>query len=83
MQPDKTLARHLLAILERVGAQTIEERALKVELETVADRPITSHDYADLLEACRSQGWVMARYDQWGDRRWWISESGRTIRAGM
>jgi hypothetical protein len=81
--PDKPLVRHLLGILIRIGAQTIEHAALKAELEAAADRPLSTQAYAELLDWCQGQGLILSRFDQFGDRRWWLTESGRTVHAGM
>jgi len=81
--PDKPLVRHLLSILLRIGPQTIEHAALKAEVEAAADRPLSTQAYAELLDFARSQGWIQQRYDDFASRRWWLTESGKTIHAGM
>ena len=81
--PDRPLVRHLLGILLRIGPQTIEHAALKAELESAADRPLSTASYGELLAWCESKGWISDRFDAFGDKRWWLTESGKTIHAGM
>lgn len=81
--PDKALVRHLLAILHRIGPAGVEERALVVELETAADRPLPTQEAKDAILFGRDRGWVASRVDDFFATRWWLTEAGKTMHASL
>ena len=83
MTPDKVLIKHLLAILNRIGPAGIEENALITELDIAACRPLTRQQAIDTIVFCADKGWTGSRRDDFDQTRIWLTESGKTILAGM
>lgn len=81
--PDVTLIRHTLGILRRIGPAGLEETALMTEMEVAHARPLTTAAARDTLIYCADRGWTSSRRDDFDRTIHWITESGKTILAGM
>jgi hypothetical protein len=81
--PDIALFRHTLGILRRIGPAGLEETALMTEMEVAHGRPLTTQAAKDALIACADKGWIKNRRDDFDRTIHWITETGKTILAGM
>jgi hypothetical protein len=80
---DIALIRHTLGILHRIGPAGLEETALMTEMEVAYGRPLTTAAARDTLIYCADRGWTGSRRDDFDRTIHWITDSGRTILAGM
>jgi hypothetical protein len=83
MKPEAALVKHALAILRRIGPAGLEECALMTEVEVAAGRPLTTQQAKDALLFCLDKGWASSRRDDFDRTILWITDSGKTILAGM
>lgn len=83
MKPDKTLVKHLLGILRRIGPVGMQEQSLMAELETAAGKPLTTAVAKDVILFASDKGWIASRCDDFDCTIYWLSDIGKTVYLGL
>ena len=61
MNPDISLIRNTLWVLDRIGAAGLPEDSLMIEIEIAAGRPLTTAQARDGIIFCKDNGWLASR----------------------
>lgn len=83
MNPDISLIRNTLWVLDRIGAAGLPEESLMIEIEIAAGRPLTTAQARDGIIFCKDNGWLASRRDDFRRTIYWITESGKNRLRGM
>jgi hypothetical protein len=78
------IIRKMLGILDALGPAGLEEATLKEQADIAAGCPTTTTERDIAMQTCAERGWIKSyRQELTGRIRYYLSDAGRTAKAGL